>query len=81
MDQKEIKPDSKVCVLRMGIVYLSVCAVKELTRDEVEIEVNKISPTGISSQWKISDEPFSDGSPNPCQCKDDPNRLHYIMVC
>ena len=43
------------------IGYCSVCAPKEMKRQEVENEVNLESPTGIHSSWKIADEKFKVG--------------------
>lgn len=72
-----------VAVYSLGLVSCSVCAPREMTRDEVEAAVNVAEPTGISSEWRVSDEPtFSGGQPNPCPCEQQPeSHVHYLMHC
>lgn len=64
-----------------GVVHLSVCVPAEMTREAIAQEVNSRYPTGISSQWEISEEPFRTGESNPCVCNEDKSRKHYLMVC
>lgn len=72
----------KVVIYAIGITACSCCVEDELTRDQIEREVNKISPTGIGSKWTISaDTNFKDGTANPSICPEHPNRLHYLMNC
>lgn len=63
-----------------GLVHCSVCAPLRYTVEMVEAEVNAINPTGISSPWKVSTEPFASGESNPCPCSD-LDRQHWLMVC
>ena len=71
-----------VTVYSNGIIACSVCVPKGMPRDEVEDCVNIVNPTGTNGRWAISeDETFSAGDPNPCQCNDDTERLHYLMNC
>jgi hypothetical protein len=66
----------------MGIPVCSVCVPAAWTREEVEQEVNRASPTGIDSPWKISpDALFRTGETNPCPCETDAERKHYLMNC
>lgn len=61
---------------------LSVCAPKEMPRERLVAAVNAGHPTGIESQWTVSEEDFRGGEPNPCPCNDEPDdRLHYLMHC
>jgi len=72
----------KVKVYSNGVVHCSVCVEKELKKKEVEKLVNEINPTGLDDiKWKISKEKFRTGESNPTDCKDDPERVHYLMVC
>jgi len=71
----------KIQIYTNGLVHCSVCVEKELSRSEIEREVNLVNPTGIDSRWKISNEDFADKNKNPHKCEKDKNRLHYLMVC
>jgi len=65
-----------------GLCHCSVCAPADMQPSEVEIAVNNRNPTGIRSQWKISDEDFKTGEKNgfECECNGMPTR-HWLMVC
>lgn len=65
-----------------GIVHCSVCVPKDMSKEDIELEVNRINPTGISSEWKISDNThFNTGETNPCICNQNPEKMHYLMNC
>ncbi len=71
-----------IIIYSKGIVAMSICVKKDLTISHIEKEVNKMSPSGISSTWKISnDKTFKGGEPNPCVCEEHGNRLHYLLNC
>lgn len=71
-----------VHVYTFGLVHCSVCAPKDMRREQVERETDLAHPTGLDHGWKISHEPtFKGGEPNPCQCNDASDRLHYLMDC
>lgn len=63
----------------VGLCYASVCT--DLTDDEATAKLNLTRPTGIEFGWKIADEPFSGGEPNPTPCPDDPSCRHILFVC
>jgi hypothetical protein len=67
----------------VGLVHLSACAPKDATAEQIESAANLRHPTGIESQWKLSDAPtFSGGEPNPCPCEQHPaDRRHVLLVC
>jgi type IV pilus biogenesis protein CpaD/CtpE len=75
----------KVEIARAGVLSMIACATKDATKEEIEEYVNTQHPTGISSKWTITDEPFNKGSlietPNPGQCELYHDRLHYLLVC
>lgn len=75
------EPRNDVHIYSNGLVHCSVCVPAGMSREVVEAEVNGANPTSIESSWKISDETFAGGEPNPNKCDDDPGRLHYLMVC
>ena len=71
-----------VDIYSKGIVACSACVPKDMSKEDIEQAVNAKLPTGISSQWKISeDEKFREGLTNPCVCEADSNKLHYLLNC
>lgn len=73
---------TKIIVYSKGLVHCSVCAPKDMPREEIVAETNSLNPTGIKHQWYISDKAFATGETNPCPCDSEPDsRLHYLMVC
>lgn len=67
---------------------MSVCVDKNLTREQVEEEANKTSPSGTERGWKISEDTHfakkTDKDPltNPCPCEQFPeSRMHYLLDC
>ena len=68
-------------VYSSGVVHCSVCTTKELSVKDVERRANVTNPTGIDHQWKVTEKSFGDGKSNPCQCNEDPTRLHYLLTC
>ena len=71
----------EVKIYSTGPVFCSACVLKGLGTSYIEQLVNQLSPTGIDSKWKISTENFKDGTPNPTECKQDKNRVHYLLNC
>ena len=73
----------KVIPYSIGILSASVCANNKLSPQEVEKEFNKVSPSGTTNGWKISDDThFLQGKPNPCPCDKFPEtRKHYLFGC
>jgi hypothetical protein len=71
-----------VRVYSIGICYCSICIPKDMPIEDAVLQVNVLEPTGISSDWELSsDATFHGGEPNPVQCHDDPDRLHYLLDC
>lgn len=73
----------KVIPYSIGLIAASVCADNLLAPEEVEKEFNRISPSGTTNGWKISEDTnFRQGKPNPCQCDQHPEtRKHYLFEC
>lgn len=69
-----------VDIYSIGICHCSVCTDIEDT-ELLEEEVNNLRPAGVTLRWKISDESFKGGEPNPCSCEKYPDRKHYLFVC
>lgn len=81
MGETATAPWGQVSIYTQGLVCLSACAPKDVGREDVETAANYHHPTGISSQWSISDEDFAAGEPNPCVCNMDAGRLHWLLTC
>lgn len=64
-----------------GLVCMSVCVAGNMLKEDVERNANRQHPTGIDSKWRISEEDFRTGEPNPCGCKDHSGRKHYLLNC
>ena len=65
----------------IGICHASVCS--SLTLEETEKQLNQEYPTGIQSQWKLSEDTnFQTGQSNPCPCEQHPKtHKHYLFDC
>jgi len=72
----------ELIVYGLGIIHCSVCT-NIKGRKKIEETVNRKSPTGISSRWRISrDKNFATGETNPCPCNINPKtHKHYLMEC
>lgn len=71
-----------VMIYSEGLIFLSVCVAKDMPLEEVEADVNRLRPTGISSPWKISDEKkFANGQSHPLPCDQDDSHVHYLLNC
>jgi len=72
----------KFTVYANGCVCMSVCASKEMSREEVERRANEETPTGLDRGWHISeDATFKGGEPMPCVCECDENCQHWLLNC
>jgi hypothetical protein len=66
-------------IYAIGKCYMSVCAPAEWSVEDVVTYANILHP---SHRWGLANEPFKDGSPNPCWCDDcDKKRKHYLLNC
>ena len=72
----------KAIVYANGLPTCSACVLKGMTKEEIEVEVNLVNPTGIDSKWCFSeDKTFKGGEKIPNQCDKDPKREHYLFNC
>lgn len=66
----------------VGLGYLSACAPKSMSREDIEAAANVEHPTGIASRWRVSSDPtFRTGQPNPCPCESVRGRVHHLLSC
>jgi hypothetical protein len=66
----------------IGLVAASVCT--SLPVEDAALRLNQEHPTGINSQWHLSEDKFfSDGeTPNGAPCPDHPKtHKHYLFNC
>ena len=62
-----------------GLICWAICT--NLHQEQAVSHANSINPTGISSQWQLSDDKFPDGKDNPHDCPDKPGNKHYLLEC
>lgn len=67
-------------VYAMGVVHASVCAPRDMEVAEMLARVNSEHPTGVGP-WVLSSQPFADGTPNPTDCDDHKENIHYLLEC
>lgn len=73
---------SDVVIYSLGLVMSSVCAPASMDRTSVENAVNRQHPTGISSEWTVSNELFTGTEQrSPAPCNHDPGRRHWLLSC
>jgi hypothetical protein len=70
----------------LGLCGMQVCAVKDATDEEILSVCNLENPSGTSNEWSIVvrniDEDSSIGSESlPVQCEQEPDRMHFIVIC
>lgn len=69
-----------VRVYAVGLTYASACVPEEMSREEIERQVNLQHPTGITP-WHIAGEVFTTGEANPHPCNKKAGHLHYLLSC
>lgn len=62
----------------VGICHMQVCADKDVTEDEILAFCNDRNPSGTTNGWGYIEH---EGDMAPVQCKDDENRMHYLVGC
>ena len=71
-----------VDVYSIGLCSASVCAPNAMSVGEVTVWLNQHHPTGIGSQWGLSDDKrFATGHPHPNPCNTHSGRTHYLFHC
>jgi|LSQX01.1.fsa_nt_gb hypothetical protein len=62
----------------IGLLYMQVCAAKDVTDEEVLDACNLLNPSGTSLGWC---EVKRDGEGGPVQCADYDDRIHLLVSC
>lgn len=67
----------------VGLVGMQVCAVKDVSDEEVLRVCNLENPSGTSLGWcnVIRQAGLDRQQQNPVACSDDPGRLHFLVGC
>lgn len=66
-----------VTIHAVGVLALSCCAPKGMSREVVEARCNVMHPTGIERRWIIVDR----GGRFPVECDCDATRQHWLLRC
>ena len=73
--------EDQIVVYSNGLIYCCACADNQLTAADVERLVNELNESGTAHGWRIAQEVFATGAPNPCPCNDTPGRRHWLLFC
>jgi len=79
MEKKTIEEVSFFTLGSQGLVFWAICT--NLPMEEAVAHANRMSPTGISSKWQLSEDNFPDGKENPHDCPDEPGNKDYLLNC
>ena len=61
---------------------MQVCAVADATNEEILEVANRENPAGTRHGWStVAREDYKQENARPVKCDDDPNRMHFILVC
>lgn len=76
------QPDVVVTRPFIGLLYMQVCAHKDVPPPVAEDAANRENPSGTSGGWHIITEQNAEtDEQKPVACVNDPDRLHYLLVC
>lgn len=79
-EAKTPEPVEKVFdIYSFGLFYMSVCT--NMSPAEAELHARKNNPSGTQNGWRIAQEAFQSGEPNPCPCARHPDRIHILFQC
>ena len=66
----------------IGVCYMQVCAVLDATDEEILKVANLENPAGIKKGWvEVARENYEQENIRPVKCNDDPDRMHFILIC
>ena len=89
MAEAEIKEVPRVVVtaLFINICTMQVCAIADATDEEILAVCNQQNPSGTSNGWseviRVADEDnmFKNANKLPVRCDDNPERMHFLILC
>lgn len=70
-----------------GLIGMQVCAVKDATDEEILEVCNRENPSGTTNGWNLvireleKEGSFITERHLPIQCKDHPDRVHFLVMC
>ena len=62
-------------ILKMSLLQLQVCS--KLPKNEIESQVNRISPSGTRHGWQLETK----GKLAPIECEKKDGNKHYLFSC
>ena len=71
----------EVEILKSTLIYCQVCADKSVPLARVTDFVNRVNPTGIDSNWKVTHTNLAGDDTQPVDCASDSARRHYLFNC
>jgi hypothetical protein len=78
--EKEEENMARVIVTRfmVGICHMQVCAIADVTDEEILEVCNRENPSGTTAGWgKV----IREGDGKHRQCSDYPDRMHFLVEC
>lgn len=66
-------------IYNTGICSLSACVPKGYNIKDITKGINALAPLNVNT-WEKSEESFSSGHSNPCECQKDVTREHYLFI-
>ena len=69
-----------------GITMMQVCAVKDATDEEILEVCNRLNSSGTEQGWvkvarEVDEKRMIFKNHLPTQCGDNPDRLHFLIIC
>ncbi len=69
-----------------GLTMMQVCAVKDVTDEEILEVCNRLNPSGTEAGWtfvarEVDEKRMIFKNHLPVPCDDNPDRLHFLIVC
>ena len=66
----------------IGICYMQVCAIHDVTDEEILEYANEHNPAGTENGWvEVAREDHKDSNRHPVVCEDNIDRRHFILIC
>jgi hypothetical protein len=75
--------ETRVIVSRpiVGIAHMQVCAVTDVTDEEILAVCNRENPSGTELGWVHVCREREDERNRPVQCESDKTRTHFLVNC
>ena len=87
MERKWVMERVTISRLMVGLIGMQVCAIASATDQEILAVCNLFNPSGTAAGWNQvvrtlkDDDAFCTKENLPVPCEDDPERLHFLVLC